>query len=407
MKPRTVLSLEQALSLPYATLRFAQLGWRVIRIEATPSGEGLPGDPNRYIGGTVADDDRRSYFVAPNVGKEAIALNLKEREGQVILHRLIRELNADVFCCNTVPRRYRSLGIDYETLAKVKPNLIWAGISAMGPEYPDAPGYDPVIQAMVGYMELTGPADGPPTLSGVPLIDLKAGDEVYANVMLALADRAETGKGARIDVSMLQAAASWLITTLPLLDFNCQPNEITRCGNEHRKFIPTNVYPTADGFIYLAIGSDVQWKRLSELPKFASIARPTRATNAGRHEEREAIHRDMAALTCRHPTAELVADFRQATIPHAPIHDIPAVRAMPAVASRLTQTRMPDGRCVAMQPQAVDRQDSVRELGFPPKYGQHTSRVLLEAGFTPSAIEDLLARGIVAAGAPLTPSAQA
>ena len=74
--------MEQALSMPYATLRFVQLGWRVIRIEATPSGAGLPGDPNRYIGGRVADEDRRSYYIAPNVGKEAIALNLKSAEGR-------------------------------------------------------------------------------------------------------------------------------------------------------------------------------------------------------------------------------------------------------------------------------------------------------------------------------------
>ena len=403
MKRRTVLSLEQALSLPYATLRFAQLGWRVIRIESTPSGEGLPGDPNRYIGAQVLDEDRRSYFIAPNVGKEAIALNLKSPEGQAVLHRLIRELEVDVFCCNTVPRRYAQLGIDYETLAKVKPELIWAGISAMGPEYPDAPGYDPVIQAMVGYMELTGPADGPPTLSGVPLVDLKAGDEVYANVMLALAERAETGKGSRIDVSMLQAAASWLITTLPLLDFNCQPNEITRCGNEHRKFIPTNVYPTADGFIYVAIGSDVQWKRLSELPRFSSIAKPVRTTNAGRHQEREAIHRDLAAVTRQHSTATLAADFRQATIPHAPIHDIPAVREMPAIASRLTLTHLPDGRGIRLQPQAVDLAQGQRELSFPPKYGQHTASVLAEAGYAPAAIDELLTRGIAAAGPAFQP----
>jgi len=213
VKRRTILSLEQALSLPYATLRFAQLGWRVIRIESTPSGAGLPGDPNRYIGSRVADDDRRSYFIAPNVGKEAIALDLKHPQGQALLLRMIRELEVDVFCCNTLPRRYRQLGIDYDTLREVKPDLIWAAISAMGPEYPDTPGYDPVIQAMAGYMELTGDPGGPPTLSGVPLIDLKAGDEVYAGVMLALAERAETGLGSRIDVSMLQAAASWLITS--------------------------------------------------------------------------------------------------------------------------------------------------------------------------------------------------
>ena len=120
--------------LPSATLRFAQLGWRVIRIEAAPTGSGLPGDPNRYIGSRVVDDDRRSYFIAPNVGKEAIALNLKDARGKDVLKRLIGALDVDVFCCNTVPSRYKQLGIDYDTLAAVKPNLIWAGISAMGPD---------------------------------------------------------------------------------------------------------------------------------------------------------------------------------------------------------------------------------------------------------------------------------
>jgi itaconate CoA-transferase len=388
--------MEQALSLPYATLRFAQLGWRVIRIESTPTGEGLPGDPNRYIGGKVADDDRRSYFIAPNVGKEAIALNLKDPKGQEVLRRLITELDADVFCCNTVPKRYKQLGIDYESLSAVKPDLIWAGISAMGPDYPEAPGYDPVIQAMAGYMELTGPGDGPPTLSGVPLIDLKAGDEVYAGVMMALLERAETGKGSRIDVSMLQAAASWLITTLPLLDFNCDPSEITRCGNEHRKFIPTNVYPTADGFIYMAIGSDVQWRRLTEIPWFAPVANATRATNEGRVREREAIHRDMAAATRRVATADIAAAFRQATIPHAAINDIPAVRELEAIARTLTRTRAPDGREVRMQPQAVDMPGAVRELEFPPKYGQHTAAVLAEAGYSDADCTSLREQGIIA-----------
>ena len=396
MKRRTVLSMEQALSLPYATLRFAQLGWRVIRIESTPSGEGLPGDPNRYIGGKVVDDDRRSYFIAPNVGKEAIAINLKDPQGQELLKRLIVELDVDIFCCNTVPKRYKQLGIDYESLSAVKPDLIWAGISAMGPESPDAPGYDPVIQAMAGYMELTGPADGPPTLAGVPLIDLKAGDEVYANVMMALLERAETGKGSRIDVSMLQAAASWLITTLPLLDFDCDPSEITRCGNEHRKFIPTNVYPTADGFIYMAIGSDVQWRRLTEIPYFAPVANTVRVTNEGRHQEREAIHRDMATVTRQHTTAAIAAEFRKATIPHAPILDIPAVREIPAVSSRLTATRTPDGRMVRMQPMAVDVPGVATELRFPAKYGQDTMTILKEAGFTAMDCATLHEKNIIA-----------
>ncbi len=396
MKRRTVLALEQALSLPYATLRFAQLGWRVIRIESTPAGGGLPGDPNRYIGARVVDDDRRSYFVAPNVGKEAIALNLKSPRGQALLQQLIRALDVDVFCCNTVPARYASLGIEPATLRAVRPELIWGGISAMGPAWPEAPGYDPVIQAMAGYMEVTGEREGPPMLTGIPVIDLKAGDELYANVMAALLDRAEGGGGAEIHVSMLQAAASWLITVLPLIDFGCQPDEITRAGNEHRKFIPTNVYPARDGFIYLAIGSDVQWRRLTAIPKFAPVANEVRQTNEGRHAEREAIHRDMAAVTAQHDADTLLADLRSAVIPCTRILDIRQVQALPQLLDKLTRTALPDGRVVRMQPMAVDSAAAHTELGFPPKYGEHTRAVLAEAGVAAGEIQALYDAGIVA-----------
>ena len=149
------------------------------------------------------------------------------------------------------------------------------------------PGYDPVIQAMAGYVELTGDPNGTPVLCGVPVIDLKAGDEVYANVLLALAERAETGQGKEIHVSMLQAAASWLITTLPLIDFGCEPWEITRAGNEHRKFVPTNVYPARDGFFYMAIGSDAQWRRLTGVAALRLARhRGAPATNEGRISDR-------------------------------------------------------------------------------------------------------------------------
>lgn len=396
MKRRTVLSLEQALSLPYATLRFAQLGWRVIRIEATPAGDGLPGDPNRYIGGQVADADRRSYFIAPNVGKEAIALDLKRPAGQALLRRLLVALDVDIFCCNTLPRRYAQLGIDYDTLAAAKPGLIWAGISAQGPQVPDAPGYDPAIQAMAGYMELTGDPAGAPTLAGVPLIDLKAGDEVYANVMRALVERAETGQGQRIDVSMLQAAASWLITTLPLLDFGCEPHEVTRSGNEHRKFIPTNVYRTADGYLYLAIGSDAQWKRLTELPGFEGCANAVRATNEGRHRERASIGRDVAQAMARQTSAALIDALRQAGLPHAPINDIAAVRAIPAVAERLTLTDCPGRGSVRLPPPAVDVAGARREFAFAPRYGEHTRAVLNEAGVDAVELAALVDAGLIA-----------
>ncbi|MCD6671562.1 MAG: CoA transferase [Burkholderiaceae bacterium] len=400
MKPRrrrVVLSLEQALSLPHATLRFVHKGWRVIRIEPTPAGATLPGDPNRYIGKRIVGEDRRSYFIAQNVGKEAIALDLKNPQGQRLLHRIVEALDVDVFCCNTLPRRYRQLGIDYETLSAVKPDLVWAGISAMGPEYPDAPGYDPAMQAMVGFMELSGARDGPPMLSGVPLIDLKAGDDVYAEVMAALLEREETGQGRQIHVSMLQSAASWLVTTMPLLNFDCDPSEIGRAGNEHRKFIPTNAYPTADGFVFVAIGNDLQWKRLTQIPKFAGLARETRQTQEGRQQERESIHAEIAGITRRYTRAELMEDFRRATIPHAPIQTIAQVAAMEPVARKMSTSTMPDGRTIRLQPPAVDL-DRPAHFAFPPRYGEHTASVLREAGVDDAECARLAASGVVSLG---------
>jgi len=397
MTPGVILSMEQALSMTYATLRFAQLGWRVIKVEATPVRAGaLPGDPNRCIGSVVADEGRRSYFIGPNLGKEAIALNLKSPEGQAALQRIIRELNVDVFCCNTLPARYAELGIDYETLSAVKPDLIWAGISAMGPDYPDTAGYDPIVQAMAGYMEITGEADGPPMLSGVPLVDLKAGDEVYAGVWMGLAERAASGKGKRIDVSMLQAAASWLITVLPLVDFGCDAWEISRAGNEHRKFVPTNAYPTQDGAVLIAIGSDALWRRLTDIPKFAPVAGESRGVNAGRLQERAAIHADIAAVTSRHSTDEIAADMRAARIPHAPILTIPQVMALEAVSRKLTATRDLAGKSIRMPPMAVDETDGKSEFAFPPRYGEHTEAVLREVGYGDAELAGLRAGGVIA-----------
>ncbi len=397
MKPGVILSMEQALSMTYATLRFVHLGWRVIKLEATPMRPGaLPGDPNRYIGSKVADEGRRSYFVAPNLGKEAISLNLKSPEGTAAVKRIIQQLDVDVFCCNTLPARYEELGIDYAGLSDVKPDLIWAGISAMGPDHPHAAGYDPAIQAMAGYMELTGHADGPPTLSGVPLVDLKAGDEVYANVWMAMAKRAATGEGTRIDVSMLQAAASWLITVLPLIDFGCDDWELTRCGNEHRKFVPTNAYPTRDGAVLVAIGSDGLWRRLTGIPKFNGTANTARTTNEGRLVERQSIHDDIAAATKNFSTDEVVADLSQASIPHAPIRTIRQVIDMAGVAGKLTATTAPDGNHIRMQPMATDVAGTASDFAFPPRYGEHTRSILEEVGYGDAEIDTLITDGIAA-----------
>jgi len=395
----TVLSIEQALAMPYATLRFVHLGWRVIRVEPTPvPGRKSRGDPNRYIGHPVAGDDRHSYYVAPNVGKEAIALNLKEEDGQAVLKRLVRELPVDVVCTNTMPSRHAVLGIDYDTLTRERPELIWCAISAMGTAYPDVPGYDPAIQALCGYMDLTGEGDGPPMQCGPPLIDLKAGDEAFAQVILAMLERERTGSGKMIDISMAHAAASWLHTFLPMLDMGSTPEQLRRNGNEHRQFIPVNAYPTADGFIYMALGSDAQWTRFVEQPMFTALARDDRASNEGRRANREELHRDIGAITREHTSTEIAAIFAAAGIPHAPITPIEKVMELDFLAGRLLETHTPDGTRVRLPPPAVatPHLDGIDgKLPFSPSYGEHTDAVLGEVGIARDEIGQLRERGVV------------
>ena len=400
MKPQVVLSMEQALTMTYATLRCVHLGWRVIRIEPTPQpGQRTRGDPNRYVGRPVAGDDRHSYFIAPNLGKEAIAINLKERAGHELVQRLIRELDVDIFCTNTIPFRHRQLGIDYETLRRARADLIWCSISALGLAHPEVPGYDPVIQALCGIMDITGDPEGPPMQCGVPLVDLRGGDEAFAQILLALMERAETGKGKQIDISMARVAVSWLQTFLPMLDLGSPPEELKRSGNEHRQFVPVNAYRTADGHIYVAIGSDAQWKRVTADPLFAPLADGRFATNTGRRDHRAELHGAIEAITSRHTAAEVSAVLAAASIPHSPITPIEGVFDLPFVAPEVLRTRTPDGRVVRLPPPpaATEYLDSLRgEMPFAPSYGEHTDALLSEIGLPASEIASLRKRGVVA-----------
>ena len=397
---RIVLSVEQALSMSYATQRFVQLGWRVIRVEATPrAGHRAKGNPNRYIGRPVAGEDRHSYYVAPNVGKEAIALVLKSAQGRSLLHRLVRELPVDLFCTNTLPKRHAALGFDYETLSAVHPPLIWCSISALGLAYPNVPGYDPMMQALCGYMDITGHPDGPPLQNGPPLSDLKAGDEAFAQVLLALLERTETGRGKSIDVSMAHGAISWLQTFLPMLDMDSAPSELTRSGNEHRQFIPVNAYPTRDGWIFVAVGSDVQWRRFVSEPLFSVLDEPRYATNESRRAHRVDLHAAIGARTATITARQAAEALAHASVPHAPISRIEDVMALDFVAPSLLRTTAPDGRVVRLPPPAVPTpflEASEGRLPFAPAYGEHTAAVLAEAGLTDAELEDCFAAGVVA-----------
>lgn len=392
---RTIISLEQALALPYATQRFVHLGWRVIRVEAPPVESAKAGDPNRYIGRNLGFEDLHSYYIAPNVGKESVTINLRDPRGHLLLRRLIHELQADVFMCNTLPGRYKTLGIDYPTLAAIRPDLIWCGISAMGPEHPFTAGYDPALQAMMGFTWLTGEEKGLPVPCGIPVIDLKAGDEAYCQTLAAMLN----GGGSEIHISMAQCAASWLITALPQLSFVDSADELfRRSGSEHRSFIPCNAYPTSDGYAYIAIGNDLQWERFTAISGFESLSAEHRKHNAGRMQDKDSIYAEIGNITRQFTTDTIVKVCLASNIAVAPINSIAQVAAMDIVSSASIQTALPNGKQATLSPPSYTT-DFLRNANFTlscaPRLGEHNHSIFSSIGLSETEIADMTTQGVI------------
>ena len=383
----TVLSLEQATVLPFLTYRLACDGARVLRIEnaAQP-------DPNRFVGRDVLGEPAmRSYFLPNNCGKEAITLNLAEPEGRALLRELLRALRVDVFATNQRARSYARLGIDYPTLAAVAPELIWVGVTGFGPAHDEA-AYDPILQARAGFMELTGEPDGPPTVFGLPMVDLGAAEHGYGEVMKALYRRARGGGGARIDVSMLRSAVSWM--TAPLALGGSLGERVARRGNTHQFFAPVSVFATRDGWVYVAVGNDAQRAALARLPALAGVDRPAYATNAGRIADTARLHREVGAAFRRLATDEALVLLREAGVPVARVATLADVVADPLVAPTLARVRDPRTglEIVLPAPPAGDPPP----LGFPPRLGEHNEKIYGGVlGYAPERLAELRARGII------------
>ena len=388
----TVLSLEQATTLPFLTLRLAFEGMRVIRLEHPKRG-----DPNRWVGPVVLDEEgMNAYFFPNNVGKQAITLNLQTDQGRTILHRLIADLPVDIFCTNQLARSYEKLGIDYETLRAIKPDLIWLGITGFGPKSDEA-AYDPMLQARSGLMGMTGEADGPPMLSGLPLADIGSGEHGFGQIMKALYRRALTGQGSRVDISMFQSVVSWMVS--PLMLATSLGVEIERQGNTHRFFAPASAFETQDGYVYLAVGNDRQWQAITALPGFEGLAREGYRTNAGRIADVERLNAALAAIFCMRLADELTAAFRSIGVPVSRVKGVRDVEQDPYLRANVVTARDPrSGLEVHLPPPSVTPflQAAGLRMSFPPRLGEHNAEIYGDVlGYDAAQLADLNAREVI------------
>jgi crotonobetainyl-CoA:carnitine CoA-transferase CaiB-like acyl-CoA transferase len=390
----TILSLEQATVLPYLTYRLAADGCRVIRLEHP-----VYGDPNRLVGEPVIEGEERmnSYFMAINSGKEALTLNLADPGGQEILKRLIKELNVDVFATNQLPRNYKKLGIDYDMLKEVKNDLIWVGITGFGPDSNEA-AYDPILQARGGLMELTGEADGTPEVAGIPLPDMGTSEHCYGLIMRALFVKAMSGEGSRIDMSMFESTTSWL--TVPITMTKTFGKHITRRGNTHEFFAPVSVYPTSDGYVYIAVGNDKQFQAFASLPEFTDLNKGEYAKNAGRIADVAKINSIISSGTRNMTTQQLIETMNGIGVAASKIQSIEEVADDPKVSGKLLKAKDEKSGIeltLAPPPYATEFLEANQGcLSFPPRFGEHNETVLGgELGMSSDEIASLKAAGII------------
>mgnify|MGYP001821723610 CR=1 FL=1 len=392
-KKLTVLSLEQATVLPYLTYRLAHDGMNVIRLEHP-----VYGDPNRMIGDNVLSEERmNAYYLCINAGKQALTLNLASEEGREIFLSLIKQLGVDIFATNQLPRNYEKLGIDYETIASLKPDIIWLGVTGFGPDSNEA-AYDPILQARSGLMELTGEGDGDPQVLGIPLPDMGTSEHAYGLLMKALFKRQATGEGSRIDMAMFESSVSWL--TVPITLTGSFNKTITRRGNTHEFFCPVSVYQTSNGFVYLAVGNDRQWKTMVSQDIFKILDKPEYENNAGRISDVTNLNRAINEITKMYPSEELIDLFTSITVPISKIKSVPEVIADPLVEKRSLSAVDPTSGMrivLAPPPNMTDfLETSNRQLSFPPRFGEHNRQIYGQnLGYSEDDLSRLKTDGII------------
>lgn len=379
-----VFDLTQALAGPYCTLILGDLGADVIKIESPEAGDQARGWGPPFING------ESSYFLSVNRNKRSVALDLKSEAGR----RAARELalRCDVLVENLRPGAAARLGLGYPDLSREQPGLVYCSISGFGQDRPGLAGYDQIVQGTSGVMSLTGEADGPPTKVGVPISDITAGMFGAHAVLAALFERQRTGRGREIDVAMQDSVLALL--TYQGARYFATGEPPLRQGNHHPTIAPYGTFQAADGYLNLAVGSELQWgafclalgaPELSEDGRFRS--------NRDRLANRQALHQLMDRKLVERSVADWQAAFEAVGVPAGPILDLEQVFGDPGTIARgvRVETEHPVAGTVSMvgTPWKLDRGQFEVALP-PPLLGQHTAEVLSEvAGYSAEQIAAL------------------
>lgn len=379
-----VLDFTAAMAGPFATMLLADLGAEVIKIEPPE------GDHARDWGPPSYGEKYSAYFASVNRGKKSIVLDLKREEAREVVYKLVK--NAGAVVENFRPGVAQRLGVDYETLRRHNPRLVYCSISGFGDgPYRDLPAYDLVALAMSGLMDLTGEPDRPPVKFAVPITDIAAG--FYCALAVTAAVLSNTP--GYIEVPLIEAAVSLLTHQAGYFFASGEPPR--RMGSAHPTIVPYQAFKAKDGYFILAVGNDHLWRRFCEAVGRPELAEDPRfKTNRDRVKNREELVKMLEEIFATKEVNYWVSLMWQNGIPTAPVYNLAQVFADPHIRHRkvVIETPSPFGPVKHLRSPINSQTLETGNYTAPPALGQHTEEILKELGYSDEEIEKMVATGV-------------
>ena len=379
-----VLELARILAGPWAGQILADLGADVVKVERKGTGDDTRGWGPPFVEAADGGHLGAAYFHATNRGKRSIELDFESEDGR----RIVRKLAArsDVLIENFKVGGLAKFGLDYASLSKECPRLIYCSVTGFGQSGPYAAraGYDLMAQGMGGLMELTGAPDGEPQRAGVPVADIFTGIYSVVGILAALTERERTSRGCLVDTALVDSQIGVLANQA--LNYLVSGKVPKRIGNAHPNIVPYQVFPVADGHIIIATGNDTQFAKLCALLGEPQIAEEAcYRANSDRLANRESLIARLSALTRRRERAELLAKLESVSVPAGPINALDQVFADPQVIDRGMRIDRPSaaakgGTIPGVRTPIIIGGSAMAAERPAPRLGEHTAEILREIG---------------------------
>ena len=370
-----VIDLTRVLAGPYCTMMLGDLGADIIKIEVPGKG-----DDTRHWGPPFTKGGESAYYLSANRNKRSMTLNLKSEEGLEILKKLIAK--GDVLVDNFKTGTLSRWGLDYETLQEIRPGLIYCTVTGYGytGPYSSRPGYDLIVQATGGFMSITGPENGDPSRAGVAIADISTGMFAANAILAALYSREQTGKGQRIDMSLLDSQVALL--SYAATNYFVSGSITNRLGNAHPNIVPYQSFKARDMHFVLAVGNDKQWEIFCKsINKPEWIDDEKYSTNALRVNNRKQLIDQLSKLFATQNAGYWLEIFDKVGLPSGPINELDKVFENEQIKSREMQIELPhsiDNKVTLLNSPIKIPTSPTKTHKAPPTLGEHTEEILKE-----------------------------